>query len=147
MFTLTRRLFLKLGLLLAGTRSFGKAAVAEKPGDLIVDIIKYRLAYIRCPEEDMEKFATALLDESPLSFVPGDDLEKMSNLLKNPGLSAQLPRHIVVNLLRIERKVIANFLVSTDFFNKPHAIRTPVTFIAYRTPQTLGCDNPFARFD
>lgn len=147
MVTLTRRLFLKLGLLLVSARSFGKAADAETPGNLIVDIIRYRLPYIRCPQKDMEKFAAALLDKLPLSFVPGDDLEKMSNLLKNPGLSAQLPRHIVVNLLRIERKVIPDFLVSTDFFNKPHAIRTPVSFVAFRTPQTLGCDNPFARFD
>ncbi len=147
MFTLTRRLFLKLGLLLASARSFGKAADMEKPGDLIVEIIRYRLAYIRCPQDDMEKFSAALLREFNLSFLSSDDLEKMSKLLKNPGLSSQLPRHIVGNLLRIERKVVPDFLVSTDFFNKPHAIRTPVSFVAYRTPQTLGCDNPFARFD
>ena len=147
MLTITRRLFLKFSLLLAATRSFGKTSDSRRPEDLIVEIIKYRAPYLECPQKDLHDFAAVFVLQNDLSYLSNDDLGKMQELLKNTGMTSLFSNDVVIKLARLEIPVVTDFLLSTDFFYKPHAIRTPVSFVVYRTPINLGCDNPFARFD
>jgi hypothetical protein len=48
---------------------------------------------------------------------------------------------------KLERQLVSDFLLSSDFFSNGADEGRPVRHLALYDPRRVGCRNPFARFD
>jgi hypothetical protein len=58
-----------------------------------------------------------------------------------PFFSVSRTQHLV----EMERRLISQFLRSTDYFRRP--AEAPARYVAFNDPYATVCSNPFARFD
>ncbi len=133
------------GLLLAsGVGISGVVALrfaASTPSQLIAEVLRNRLSYLKLEPTGVEAFARDLMESN---LVAGDKLR----ILSATGL-LQFPFEAVgfrPSALRLrEERIITYYLLSTDFFLTGADQSRVVNYLGFYDPYKAACFNPFPR--
>lgn len=135
----------------------GAAAVAVPPvgiaaraattshEDTVVRHLKSALPELKIPDTDLKQFA-----ERFLAANRGQEERKLAVamlVMDNPWLRAFLPAYRRVKYDWFARRLLTDFMFSTDFFTAANRNLTAAAYMDYADAYTLGCRNPLAKFD
>ena len=108
----------------------------------IVKLIYKRLAYLRLDDDGVHRFARDLKIRNVVSSLRLHIIDAAGALYTNPALTA----HNSLNdaLHHDDDRVVAQYLISSDFFRNGADETRTVNYLGYCDPR-VPCDNPFAR--
>lgn len=143
---LSRRGLLVGGVAVAGLGAaavVGGPAVAA-PATVVARYLRASLPGLRIEAAELETFATAWLDR--ISWR-GAKRAGVLAIMDNPSLAGLLPARFGAAHDWFTRRLVTDFLFSTDFFGE--AMRDPAAtrMAAYADPYALGCRNPLANLE
>lgn len=112
---------------------------------VIVELIRRRLSYLTTDPAGLALFAREYVSRSGSRFRRGIRLARIFGpLFYSPAIRRRFSRRrgFRTEILDFERHVVAQFLLSTDFFRRRHDDSSTVTYVAYSDPYEMGCANP-----
>lgn len=130
-------------LLIASAATLGVAAVGsaawvyEDKYVFVPQLLQRLVGDFRMDAENQHKFVDALAAHH------GNKLSALMALYKIRSESGLGSAYTNLRLDQFERRVLTDFMVSTDYLRQPRADNPKVSFIGYRLP----CSNPYARFE
>lgn len=68
-------------------------------------------------------------------------------VMDNEWSRSLLPENRRGGIERFERRVLTDFLFSTDYFTSAGQDVQRMTYVDYADPYSVGCRNPLARFE
>lgn len=125
-------MLLGLALGLAGGSLVWRALRRREPrASAIAKVLEVNLGYLQVREEDRERFARDFAAVAKMAEA------RLANRDRWSG----------ARLEALEERICSSFLMSSDFFKNGADESRPVRYLALYEPPTVGCTNPFARFD
>lgn len=131
-------------LLLSSAATLGLAAVAsaswvyEDRQVFIPELLHRLVGDFEMAGADQRKFVDALA-----GHYGSEKLTALMGLYKIRQQTGVGSAYTDVKVDSFERRLLTDFMVSTDYLRRQHEPRPKVSFVGYRLP----CSNPYARFD
>lgn len=131
-------------LLLSSAATLGLAAVAsaawvyEDRQVFIPDLLHRLVGDFQMDAEDQCKFVDALA-----GHYGAEKLTALMGLYKIREETGVGSPYTDLRVDNFERRLLTDFMVSTDYLSRQHEPNPTVSFLGYRLP----CSNPYARFD
>lgn len=142
-FSLTRRGFLITGgaaLAAAGTTALWQLGTSTGwRAAWIERVIRSNLPGVKLDERSLGEFVRTMLNAEFLA--PSTHKAAVMADQAAPWLTGRVPK-LRNGLATLERKVLTEYLLGSDFFRVRDPKREPVTYYG----PALACSNPFARF-
>lgn len=123
-----------LGLVAVGSGAW----VFEDRQVFIPELLHRLVGNFQMGEEDQRKFVDAMADH-----FGSEKLIALMGLYKIRDKTGVGTPQTDVRVDKFERRLLTDFMVSTDFLRKQGEANPKVSFLGYRLP----CSNPYARFD
>lgn len=122
----------------------GRAA-ASTPEDSIVRYLRSSTGNTSIPDTNMYQFAEKFVAANRPTY--GRRFDAAMLVLDNNWARSLLSDERRVLLEWFERRLVTDFLFSTDFFTDAGRNPQRMRYVDYADPYTLGCRNPLANFD
>ena len=134
-----RRTLLIASAATLGVAAVGSAAWANEDSHVFIPQLLHELVgEFRMDAEDQRRFIEAMTEHYGAAKLKA--LMALYKIRSETGLGSAYTN---LRVDQFERRLITDFLVSTDYLRQPQADNPKVSFVGYRLP----CSNPYARFD
>lgn len=107
--------------------------------------VRAQLPGLNMSDEVLEQFGGSFLRANP--HLQGRRLQSVLVLLDNAWMRPLLPASTRVQYDWFVRRLMTDFLFSTDFFSTGNRNVATTSYVDYADPYSLGCRNPLANFD
>lgn len=147
MLKISRRSFLAVGAaaVAAPPLFVGARAAAGSPQSTVAGFLKRQLPGLAVGEEDLHSFAERFL--VPYQRDENRRLQGALLIMDNQWALPLLPNEVRVKYEWFARRVLTDFLFSTDFFTDAGRKPGRTQYVQFSDPYNLGCRNPLARFE
>lgn len=131
-------------LLLSSAATLGLAAVGsvawvyEDRQVFVPALLRQLVGDFQMSAEDQRKFVDALA-----GHYGSQKLAALMGLYKIRQQTGARSDYTDLRVDNFERRLLTDFMVSTDYLRHQHEANPKVSFVGYRLP----CSNPYARFD
>ncbi|MCQ4288816.1 hypothetical protein NA647_15430 [Pseudomonas stutzeri] len=131
-------------LLLSSAAALGVAAVGsaawvyEDRQVFIPELLHQLVGDFQMSDEDQRKFVDAMA-----GHYGSEKLTALMGLYKIRQQTGVGSAYTDLRVDNFERRLLTDFMVSTDYLRRQHEANPMVAFLGYRLP----CSNPYARFD
>lgn len=134
-----RRTLLIASAATLGVAAVGSAAWAYEDSHVFVpQLLQQLVGDFRMDAEDQRKFVDAMTEHYGSRKLKA--LMALYKIRAQTGLSSDYTNPKVD---QFERRLVTDFMVSTDYLRQRQAENPKVSFLGYRLP----CSNPYARFE
>ncbi|WP_213909743.1 hypothetical protein [Stutzerimonas nitrititolerans] len=134
-----RRTLLIASAATLGAAAVGSAAWAYEDSHVFVpQLLQQLVGGFRMEAEDQRKFVDAMTEH-----YGTHKLKALMALYKIRSQTGMGSDYTNARVDQFERRLLTDFMVSTDYLRQPRADNPKVSFIGYRLP----CSNPYARFE
>jgi len=142
---ISRRQLLLSGTAVAAVAIIGTAVVApvmRGAEALIAEIVRYHLPFKQIDQRELTVFAETFEREDNVTDKTKLKLLTLASpLIFSPGLRKSLPQKVLVALDNYERRVLTQFLLSTDFFEHEDPYVPELTYYGFYD-QGQACGYP-----
>ena len=77
----------------------------------------------------------------------GERFDVVLLIMDNSWVKRFLPENLRLKYESLLRRMMTDFLFSTDLFTSANGNISDASYVVYADPYNLGCRNPLARFD
>lgn len=123
-----------LGLVAVGSAAW----VYEDRQVFIPELLHQMVGDFQMTDDDQRKFVDALA-----GHYGSEKLLALMGLYKIRQQTGVGSAYTDLRVDNFERRLLTDFMVSTDYLRRQHETNPTVSFLGYRLP----CSNPYARFD
>lgn len=123
-----------LGLVAVGSAAW----VYEDRQVFIPALLRQMVGDFQMTDDDQRKFVDALA-----GHYGSEKLLALMGLYKIRQQTGVGSAYTDLRVDNFERRLLTDFMVSTDYLRRQHETNPTVSFLGYRLP----CSNPYARFD
>ncbi|MCQ4319276.1 hypothetical protein [Stutzerimonas stutzeri] len=123
-----------LGLVAVGSGAW----VFEDRQVFVPQLLQRLVGNFQMDPDDQRKFVDAMADH-----YGSEKLTALMGLYKIRQQTGVGTAYTELRLDNFERRLLTDFMVSTDFLRQQNKTNPKVSFLGYRLP----CSNPYARFD
>ena len=120
-------------------------AAATSHEDTVAGYLRSALPGMQVPDTNLKQFAGRFLSAN--RYIQGRKLTAAMLVMANPWMRALMPDSFRIKYDWFARRILTDFMLSTDFFTAAGRNLAATAYIDYADAYTLGCRNPLANFD
>jgi hypothetical protein len=142
----SRRQLLVGGAALAaiGATGFMAGPALANPEQVVVRFLRTQLPGLAVGDAELQSFAKDFLRQSSWQ---GNKLRGALIVMDNPDVLRIAPQTVTRAFDWYSRRIVTDFLFSTNFFRDANRQLSATQYVAYADPYTIGCRNPLAQFE